>query len=324
MSEQELKEAVKVLKKESESIDRAASQLGKNFSQALDILSKPMNKIIVCGIGKSGLLGKKLAATFCSTGSPASFLHASEAVHGDLGIHQTGDPVIFLSNSASTPELLFLEPIFRKRKGKIVGIMGNADGPLIKKVDVFLNSSVLSEADPLGIVPTASFMVSAALGDALASGLMKRKKFTKSEYARTHPAGQLGRNLLFNVNDVMHPLSEIALVFSDTLISDLVIEMTKHPLGAACVVREGKLLGIVTDGDLRRSLMENKNLLNMTAKQIMNAEPKTIDPSLSLGEALSVMEEGSKQISVLPVAEPGQDKLMGLLRLHDIYSTGHK
>jgi len=324
MSEQELKEAVKVLKKESESIDRAASQLGKNFSQALDILSKPKNKIIVCGIGKSGLLGKKLAATFCSTGSPASFLHASEAVHGDLGIHQTGDPVIFLSNSASTPELLFLEPIFRKRKGKIVGIMGNADGPLIKKVDVFLNSSVLSEADPLGIVPTASFMVSAALGDALASGLMKRKKFTKSEYARTHPAGQLGRNLLFNVNDVMHPLSEIALVFSNTLISDLVIEMTKHPLGAACVVREGKLLGIVTDGDLRRSLMENKNLLNMTAKQIMNAEPKTIDPSLSLGEALSVMEEGSKQISVLPVAEPGQDKLMGLLRLHDIYSTGHK
>lgn len=324
MSEQELKEAVKVLKKESESIDRAASQLGKNFSQALDILSKPMNKIIVCGIGKSGLLGKKLAATFCSTGSPASFLHASEAVHGDLGIHQSGDPVIFLSNSASTPELLFLEPIFRKRKGKIVGIMGNADGPLIKKVDVFLNSSVLSEADPLGIVPTASFMVSAALGDALASGLMKRKKFTKSEYARTHPAGQLGRNLLFNVNDVMHPLSEIALVFSNTLISDLVIEMTKHPLGAACVVREGKLLGIVTDGDLRRSLMENKNLLNMTAKQIMNAEPKTIDPSLSLGEALSVMEEGSKQISVLPVAEPGQDKLMGLLRLHDIYSTGHK
>jgi len=324
MSEQELKEAVKVLKKESESIDRAASQLGKNFSQALDILSKPKNKIIVCGIGKSGLLGKKLAATFCSTGSPASFLHASEAVHGDLGIHQSGDPVIFLSNSASTPELLFLEPIFRKRKGKIVGIMGNADGPLIKKVDVFLNSSVLSEADPLGIVPTASFMVSAALGDALASGLMKRKKFTKSEYARTHPAGQLGRNLLFNVNDVMHPLSEIALVFSDTLISDLVIEMTKHPLGAACVVRKGKLLGIVTDGDLRRSLMENKNLLNMTAKQIMNAEPKTIDPSLSLGEALSVMEEGSKQISVLPVAEPGQDKLMGLLRLHDIYSTGHK
>jgi len=324
MSEQELKEAVKVLKKESESIDRAASQLGKNFSQALDILSKPKNKIIVCGIGKSGLLGKKLAATFCSTGSPASFLHASEAVHGDLGIHQTGDPVIFLSNSASTPELLFLEPIFRKRKGKIVGIMGNADGPLIKKVDVFLNSSVLSEADPLGIVPTASFMVSAALGDALASGLMKRKKFTKSEYARTHPAGQLGRNLLFNVNDVMHPLSEIALVFSDTLISDLVIEMTKHPLGAACVVREGKLLGIVTDGDLRRSLMENKNLLNMTAKQIMNAEPKTIDPSLSLGEALSVMEEGSKQISVLPVAEPGQDNLMGLLRLHDIYSTGNK
>ncbi|MDG0965526.1 MAG: KpsF/GutQ family sugar-phosphate isomerase [Opitutales bacterium] len=324
MSEQELKEAVKVLKKESESIERAASLLGKNFSLALDILFKPNNKIIVCGIGKSGLLGKKLAATFCSTGSPASFLHASEAVHGDLGIHQSGDPVIFLSNSASTPELLFLEPIFRKRKAKIVGIMGNTDGPLIKKVDVFLNSTVLGEADPLGIVPTASFMVSASLGDALASGLMKRKKFTKSEYAQTHPAGQLGRNLLFNVHDVMHPLSEIAIVRSSTLISDLVIEMTKHPLGAACVVKDSKLLGIVTDGDLRRSLMKNKNLLNMTAKQIMNANPKTIDPALSLGEALSVMEHGSKQVSVLPVAKLGQDKLMGLLRLHDIYSSEHK
>jgi len=324
MSEQELKEAVKVLKKESESIDRAATKLGKNFSDALNILFKPEQKIIVCGIGKSGLLGKKLAATFCSTGSPASFLHASEAVHGDLGIHQSGDPVIFLSNSASTPELLFLEPIFRKRKASIVGIMGNADGPLIKHVDVFLNSSVLSEADPLGIVPTASFMVTAALGDALASGLMKRKKFTKLEYAQTHPAGQLGRNLLLNVNDVMHPLNEIAMVHSDTLISDLIIEMTKHPLGAACVVQESKLLGIVTDGDLRRSLMENKNLLNMAAKQIMNVKPRTIDPTLSLGEALSIMEEGSRQISVLPVAEPGQDNLMGLLRLHDIYSTGDK
>ena len=122
----------------------------------------------------------------------------------------------------------------------------------------------------------------------------------------------------------MHPLNEIAMVHSDTLISDLIIEMTKHPLGAACVVQESKLLGIVTDGDLRRSLMENKNLLNMAAKQIMNVKPRTIDPSLSLGEALSIMEEGSRQISVLPVAEPGQDNLMGLLRLHDIYSTGDK
>jgi arabinose-5-phosphate isomerase len=202
--------------------------------------------------------------------------------------------------------------------------MGNTDGPLIKKVDVFLNSSVLEEADPLGIVPTASFMVTAALGDALASGLMKRKKFTKSEYAQTHPAGQLGRNLLFNVDDVMHPLSKIALVRSDTLISELVIEMTKHPLGAACVVQESKLLGIVTDGDLRRSLMENENLLNMTAKQIMNEKPKTINPALSLGEALSIMEGGTRQVSVLPVANPGQDNLIGLLRLHDIYSTDHK
>jgi arabinose-5-phosphate isomerase len=320
MSEQELLDAVKVLKKESESIEVAANRLGENFSTAVDILFSKTKKIIVCGIGKSGHLGKKIAATFCSTGSPASFLHASEAVHGDLGIHQQGDPVIFLSNSASTPELLALAPIIRKRGGKIVGIMGNAEGPLIEKVDVFLDSSVTGEADPLGIVPTASFMVSASLGDALAAALMKRRNFTEIDYARTHPAGQLGRNLLLNVEDVMHPLSKIAIVHPETPVSDLVIEMTKFPLGGACIVSESNLLGIITDGDLRRSLGKYKELLKMTAKQIMNNKPMTILPNLSLGKALKAMEEGSQKISILPVSSSSQGPLLGILRLHDIYS----
>lgn len=320
MSELELLDAVKVLKKESESIRIAADRLGKNFSSAIDLLYKESAKIIVCGIGKSGHLGKKIAATLCSTGSPAAFLHASEAVHGDLGIHQEGDPVIFLSNSASTPELIALKPIFKKRKGKIVGIMGNPSGPLVEQVDVFLDSSVSGEADPLGIVPTASFMVSAAIGDAIAAALMKRRNFTEIDYAQTHPAGQLGRNLLFNVNDVMHPLNKIATVKPETLIRDLVIEMTKFPLGAACIVENQELLGIITDGDLRRSLTEKNDLLKMNAKQIMTILPLSISPASSLGTALKKMEKGSKQISVLPVIESDQNHLLGLIRLHDIYN----
>ena len=320
MSEQELLDAVKVLRKESESIEHASKRLAENFCCVVDILFTKEKKIIVCGIGKSGHLGKKLAATFCSTGSPSSFLHASEAVHGDLGIHQEGDPVLFLSNSASTPELLALEPIIRKRKAKIVGIMGNTKGPLIKKMDAFLDSSVIGEADPLGMVPTASFMVSAALGDALASALMKRRNFSEVDYAQTHPAGQLGRNLLLVVNDVMHPPSNIAIVKLETTISDLVIEMTKYPLGVACIVEEGRLLGIITDGDLRRSLGKNRELLKMTASQIMNQKPLTISPTLSLGRALNKMESGAKQVSILPVINDQRNHLLGVLRLHDIYT----
>lgn len=320
MSNKELQNAKKVLKKESESINLTANRLGSNFSTALDLLFNDQNKIIVCGIGKSGLLGKKIAATLSSTGSPAIFLHASEAVHGDLGIHQKNDPVIFLSNSATTPELLVLEPIIRKRKGKIVGIMGNMNGALAKKVDVFLDASVTTEADPLGIVPTSSFMVAAALGDALASGLMQRRNFTETDYAKTHPAGQLGRNLLLTVKDVMHNPSKIAKVSPQTSIRKLVIEMTKFPLGAACVMEENKLIGIITDGDLRRALTTNSNLLEMNSEQIMNLNPKTILPELSLGKALKEMEEGSNQISVLPVYELKNKELLGLIRLHDIYT----
>ena len=171
----ERNDARKVLEVEANSILRASNRLGKNFSEAVDLLFKDKGKIIVTGIGKSGHLGKKLAATFCSTGSPAAFLHPSEAVHGDLGIHQKGDPVIFLSNSGATPELLALEPVFRQRTARILGILGKEESPLREKVDVFLDASVSHEADPLNIVPTASFTVAASLGDALSSALMRRR-----------------------------------------------------------------------------------------------------------------------------------------------------
>ena len=316
----EVEEAQKVLLKESKSIKKAATRLNDQFSVALDILSETKEKIVVCGIGKSGHVARKLAATLCSTGSTATFLHASEAVHGDLGVHKNGDAVIFFSNSSSTPELLTLEPIIRKRNGKIIGILGNKNGPLVKKVNAFIDASVEIEADPLGIVPTASFTVAAALGDALAAGLMKRKKFSENDYAITHPAGQLGRNLLFMVNDVMHKLDQIATVDPFTTVRELVLKMTKYPLGAVCVIKNDKLVGFVTDGDLRRALTDYKDLLEMKTENIMSKKPKVIHPSFSLGKALKIMEEGERQVSVLPVLELNSKRVIGMLRLHDIYN----
>ena len=319
-SKQELKDAQEVLVKEANSITAAADRLSENFSQAVESLYTERGKVVVSGIGKSGHLGKKLAATFCSTGTPSAFLHPSEAVHGDLGIHQKGDPVLFLSNSGSTPELLALEPILRGRGARIVGIFGSTRGQLASKVDAFLDSSVPEEADPLGIVPTASFSVSAALGDALASALMKRRNFSETDYAQTHPAGQLGRNLTLRVSDVMHLLPKTACVTKETQTKDLVIEMTKFPLGAACVTEGEKLLGIVTDGDLRRALNENENLLQLSAEKVMTKSPQTIAPEILLGDALKVMEDRKSPISVLPVVCQKTQRLLGLIRLHDIYT----
>jgi arabinose-5-phosphate isomerase len=315
--------AREVMNKEALSINKAASRLtDSSFTKAVEILLNAKSKIVVCGIGKSGHVGKKLSATLCSTGSPACFLHPSEAVHGDLGIHQHGDPVIYLSNSGTTPELIALEPIFRSRGAKIVGLLGNKESPLGEKADVVIDASVDKEADPLGIVPTASFAVASSLGDALSSTLMKRRNFSENEYAQTHPAGQLGRNLILRVSDVLHAPNKVACVEKNTLMKDVVIKMTHQPLGAACVIVGNKLVGVVTDGDLRRGLQENENLLSLTAETIMTNNPTTISPNATLGDALHFMETGrTSPVSLLPVVEDQTKSFLGLLRLHDIYGS---
>ena len=188
---QEIKDAKRVMENEAKAIHLCSQRLNEHIVDALDILFSKDKKVIVTGIGKSGHLAKKVAATLCSTGTPSAFMHPTEAIHGDLGIHQKNDPVIFLSNSGNTPELIFLEPVLRNRGARIVGILGNKRGPLAEKVDCVLDASVTEEADPLGIVPTSSFMVSSAICDAIASLLMNRRKFTENDYARTHPGGQL-------------------------------------------------------------------------------------------------------------------------------------
>ena len=261
-----------------------------------------------------------MAATLSSTGSPAYFLHPSEAVHGDLGIHQPRDPVIYLSNSGTTPELVYLEPVFRSREAKIIGILGNPNSPLGKSVDVCIDASVDQEADPLRIVPTASFAVASSIGDGIASCLMKRRNFSHNEYAQTHPAGQLGRNLLLKVSNVMHKPTKVACVKMETPMKEVVIKMTEFPLGAACVINDQKLVGLITDGDLRRELKEDDNILSKNAQSIMSKNPTTISPNISLGESLQIMEKREPSpISLLPVVSPENSLFLGLIRLHDIY-----
>lgn len=316
----EAEDAKAVLEKEAYAIKEVANRLNpEDFTKAVDILDKEDGKIIVTGIGKSGHVGKKLAAMLCSTGSPAAFLHPAEAVHGDLGIHQQGDPVIFLSNSGSTPELLYLEPVFRSREAKIVGILGKQPSPLSEKVDVSLDTSVEEEADPLGIVPTASIASAMALGHAIGSALMKRRQFDSTQYAQTHPAGQLGRNLLLKVKDVFHESEKVACLNKNSSIKETVIAMSEYPLGAACILEEGKLIGIVTDGDLRRALLKLDDISAIKTADIMTRNPQTIFPEKSLGEALKMMEKRKPTpISILPVECNHKKTLLGLIRLHDI------
>jgi arabinose-5-phosphate isomerase len=317
---QEVEDAKLVLQKEASAIQEVANRLVPNdFIRAIDVLLKKEGKIIVTGIGKSGYVAKKIAAMLCSTGSPAAFLHPAEAVHGDLGIHQKGDPVIFLSNSGSTPELMYLEPVFRSRGAQIVGILGKTKSPLGEKVDVLLDASVNEEADPLGIVPTASFAAAAALGDAIGSALMKRRNFDSNEYAKTHPAGQLGRNLILRVENVYHPKTKVACLLKEAKLREAVVEMSRYPLGAACVLENEQLLGIITDGDLRRTILETKDLNQICVSEIMTKEPTTVFLDKSLGYALDLMEKRKPSpISLLPVVNPQTKEFFGLIRIHDI------
>lgn len=317
---QEIKDAKRVMENEAKAIHLCSQRLNEHIVDALDILFSKDKKVIVTGIGKSGHLAKKVAATLCSTGTPSAFMHPTEAIHGDLGIHQKNDPVIFLSNSGNTPELIFLEPVLRNRGARIVGILGNKRGPLAEKVDCVLDASVTEEADPLGIVPTSSFMVSSAICDAIASLLMNRRKFTENDYARTHPGGQLGRNLILRVKDVQQPLSKAACLQPQDTMREIVSKMTQFPLGAACVMEDDKLKGIITEGDIRRALNNSCEIDVTRAEEIMTSDPQQIHDEDTLGKALEIMERGATKISILPVLEKKNGKLSGLLRLHDIFS----
>ncbi|MDX1285242.1 MAG: KpsF/GutQ family sugar-phosphate isomerase [Draconibacterium sp.] len=299
-----------------------ADRIDEAVIAAAQIILKHEGKIVVSGVGKSGLIGQKIVATLCSTGTPAVFLHASDALHGDLGVYRPGDPTILISKSGATDEIVRLMPLLREFKSPLIGIVGNTESSLAKKVDVVLDSTVSSEADPLGVVPTNSTTVTMAIGDALASVLMTAKKFNQDDFARFHPGGNLGRRLKLLVKDIMTPFDKVAVVKPEMNLKEAVLLMTKMPQGAAIVsVDSKKLTGIMTDGDLRRGLADNGNLNEMYVSDVMSYNPIYIYSNARLQDAVSLMEDRASQISVLPVLEEGSDNCVGLLRLHDIYQS---
>ncbi|MDR2735803.1 MAG: KpsF/GutQ family sugar-phosphate isomerase [Puniceicoccales bacterium] len=303
----------------------ALASIKKNIAgplgRALPILCDRSVKVIVCGMGKSGYIAQKISATFNSIGVHSVFLHPAEAAHGDLGIYTPGDPSILISKSGSTEEILRLLPILKRFKSPIIAIVGDINSPLAKNSDLVFDINIKIEGDPLGIIPTTSTILSLAVGDAIACGIMNAIGFSKNDFACFHPGGQLGRNLLLSVGDIMHRLSDVAVVKSDLPLRDVLIRMTEHPLGAAIVMDDGAhMLGIITDGDIRRALQKNLSMDEIVAIDIMTSEPRKISENDCLGEALRVMESGSSQVYVLPVVD-GNDstRTVGLLRLHDAY-----
>lgn len=310
---------------EAEAILAAATKLSDSLSAAAEILmGAPPGKVVIAGVGKSGHVGRKLAATLQSTGTPAVFLHASEAAHGDLGVCGPGDPVVMISKSGTTEELMRLIHPLRELGSPLVGILGNVSSPLAKEMDVVLDASVNREADPEGFAPTASAAVALAVGHALAIALMEARGFSGDDFARLHSGGQLGRNLRLRVADVMHSGADVAWVSPGASLKSVVVAMSRYPLGAACVVdSEHRLLGLITDGDVRRALEAHDDIRPLSAVDVMTASPVTIEPDALLHAALSRMEDRPSQISVLPVVDR-DNHCAGLIRLHDIYQRGSR
>ena len=304
---------------EASSLSAAASRLDGELVRAVELILAHSGKVMVAGIGKSGHVARTLAASLCSTGTAAVYLHPAEAAHGDLGIYTPGDPTILISRHGSSAELLALVPMLREFRSPLIGVLGNRNSPLAARVDVILDASVEREADPHNLAPTASAVAALALGHALAVALMSARNFTPAEFGRFHPGGQLGRNLRLAVRQVMYRCEEIAIVHPHASLKEVILAMTARPLGAACVVSAaGTLDGLITDGDLRRALGAHDDIRGLRAEQVMTPAPVSIDPDATLGEALEKMERRPSQISVLPVVGEGGCAL-GLLRLHDIY-----
>jgi len=305
---------------EARAVAAAARRLDGNLSRAVELILAHPGKLVVTGLGKSGHVARKIVATLCSTGTPAVFLHAAEASHGDLGIYAPGDPTLMVSKSGSTNELRQLIPFLRRLPSARIGILGNPASPLSADMDVVLDASVEREADPGNLAPTASATVALALGHALAIALMRARNFSSEEFGRYHPGGQLGRSLHLTVAEVLHGPGELAWASPSDSLKQVVIAMTHHPLGAACIVdADGKLAGLITDGDLRRALQDHDDIRELHAADVMTSNPISIGPEARLLEALRLMEDRPSQISVLPVVDPATGACLGLLRLHDLY-----
>lgn len=314
--------AKEVIKTELEAVEELLNRIDKSFEDACNILFECKGKVIVTGIGKSGIIGQKIAATLASTGTPSFFMHPAEGLHGDLGVISKKDVVIAISNSGTSEEIVKLMPILKRLGVKIVVMTGKKRSTLAKAGDVVLDISVKKEACPFNLAPTASTTVTLVLGDALAVCLIKKRGFSEEDFALRHPGGALGKRLLLKVSDLMHTGNEIPVVKEDIMMKDALFEITSKKLGFTGVLDDkGNVIGIITDGDLRRALARFSNVLDLYAKDIMTLNPKWITKDELAAKALQVME--SYSITSLFVYDNEKNKkLVGVLHLHDLLKAG--
>ncbi len=315
-----LASARRVLAIERAAIDAISAALDDRMERAVEILADCKGKVVVVGMGKSGLICRKIAATLASTGTPASFLHAAEAVHGDFGVVGSSDAILALSHSGETEEMIRLLPLVKRYALPLIAITGDGESTLARAADVALDAAVPEEACPLGLAPTASTTAALALGDALAVALLERRGFSESDFAILHPAGSLGRKLL-RVEEIMHGDGELPVVQTSTSLSDAIVEMTGKRLGVTAVVDErGKLVGVITDGDLRRSMERRVDVRGTTAAEVMTRGPKTVDAGALAAEAIAIMQQRS--ITSLFIVETRSQRPVGVVHLHDLLKAG--
>ncbi|MEE1021375.1 MAG: KpsF/GutQ family sugar-phosphate isomerase [Bacteroidales bacterium] len=320
-SDFEILEIVKqTIKKESESIKKLLDYIDNEFVSAVKEIFNSKGRVIISGIGKSAIIGNKIVATLNSTGTPAIFMHAAEAIHGDLGIIQPDDVVICISKSGNTPEIKVLTPLVKSRGNKLIALVGNTDSYLAKSADYVLNCTVEKEACPNNLAPTSSTTAQLVLGDALAVALLYCKNFTAQDFARYHPGGSLGKRLYLKVSD-LYVKNEKPQVSLSTPLRDTLMEITSKRLGCTVVAEEDNILGIITDGDLRR-MLNNKNIIDtqtQTAEQIMTKNPKTITADAFAVEAFTIMQQ--HHITQLIVTDEN-NKYLGIIHIHDLITEG--
>jgi arabinose-5-phosphate isomerase len=317
-----VEEARRVLKVEAQSLLDLAERINENFLQAIELLYQCKGKVVLMGMGKSGLVGRKIASTFASTGTPAFFLHPAEGVNGDFGMLAKEDVVIAISNSGETRELLEVLPLIKRYGNRFITLTGNAKSTLAKAGDIHLDIRVKEEACPLGLAPTASTTATLAMGDALAIALMGKKNFKKEDFAILHPGGALGKRLLLKVEDLMHIGKAFPMISEKTLMKDAIFEITSKRLGVTGVGdTEGRLVGVITDGDLRRALEKFSDFFNREASEVMTRNPKWIEKDALAAKAVQRMEEYSIT-SLFVFNQVGEKVPVGIIHLHDLLKAG--
>lgn len=318
-----LQEAKDVLQQEARGIENLIPKLDQNFVNAINLIMESKGRVVVTGMGKSGHIARKISATMASTGTPAIFLHPGEAIHGDLGMVTGDDVVLAISKSGETREVLNMLPSLKRIGAKVIAIVGEHNSTLAKNSDVILDASVEKEACPLGLAPTTSTTVALALGDALAVVLLSCHHFTKDQFAIFHPGGSLGRKLLLTVENVMHKGEDNPVISEDSTVQDALFMMTEKGLGAVSVVDEdGVLVGLVTDGDVRRGLETGSNFLQWPVDAMMTKSPRTITNDKLAAEAMHIMEKNQpRPITVLPVVDKDH-KAVGMIHLTDLLRQG--